>query len=246
VSFPQESWAEREDLEDWVLHEDSELIVLDKPAGLLMHPLGESWLNTPEAALADQENLAGLLLKRRPKIDAAGTPRCGIVHRLDRPTSGVLLVAKTPRAYERLTGAFKAREVHKLYRAIVRGVPADKKARVEAPIGRKPGHRKVMVTPFGKSAETGFRVVEAKKAAALVEAEPLSGRTHQIRAHLAALGHPVAGDPEFETGTAKPAAPRLMLHAYQIRFEHPKTGAPCEFRAAPPKDFREFWKACGR
>lgn len=244
VEFREADWAAEAPFEDWVLSEDAELLVLNKPAGLLIHPLGESWLTTPAAALSDQENLAGLLLRRRPEITKVGTPRCGIVHRLDRQTSGVLLVAKTPRAYESLTRGFKEREIHKLYRAIVRGVPVDKNSRVEAPIGRKPGHRKVMVTPFGKSAETGFRVLESGAGAALVEAEPLSGRTHQIRAHLAALGHPVAGDPEFETPGEEPQAPRLMLHAYRVRFAHPRTGKPTEFKTAPPKDFREFWTLC--
>ncbi len=243
---PKASWPEEESFEDWILHEDGDLLVLNKPAGLLMHPLGESWLAAPRAALSEPEaNLAGLLQRRRPGIVKAGVPRCGIVHRLDRPTSGVLLVAKTRAAYRALVEAFQQRRIEKRYRAIVRGVPSRQKTHVEAPIGRKPGHRRVLVTPFGKSAQTAFSVVKSGKRAALVEARPLTGRTHQIRAHLALLGHPVAGDVEFDRpGQEQPQAPRLMLHAYRVRFEHPGTGAQATFTAALPADFKKFWRSC--
>ncbi|MDX6769211.1 MAG: RluA family pseudouridine synthase [Elusimicrobiota bacterium] len=228
-----------EDFESWVLFEDRRLLVLNKPSGLLMHPLGESWLTAPEAARAEEEtNLAALLQIHRPAILKAKTPRCGIVHRLDRPTSGVLAVAKDPETYEALTGAFKDRMMDKTYRAIVAGVPKDR-SRVEAPVGRNPGHRRVVVTPLGKTAETAFKVVGRKKTAALVEATPLTGRTHQIRAHLAFLGHPVAGDMEFP-GLA---APRLMLHAWRLAFVHPLTGKDAEFTADPPADFAKFWRS---
>lgn len=228
------------DLELTALHEDSSILVINKPAGLLMHPLGESWLSAAETSLHGEMNLAGILYKR----GLSKVPRCGIVHRLDRPTSGVLVVAKTKAAYESLVEAFKNREMDKTYRAIVRGIPSD--ARVEAPIGRKPGHRKVEVTPFGKTAQTHIKVVEAAKNHALVEAKPLTGRTHQIRAHLALVGHPVAGDNEFEAAGARPKAPRLMLHAYKLSFEHPKTGETLAFTAPYPRDFKEFWKTLKR
>ncbi len=228
-----------EDFESWVLFEDRRLLVLNKPSGLLMHPLGESWLTAPEAARAESEtNLAALLQIHRPAILKAKTPRCGIVHRLDRPTSGVLAVAKDPETYEALTGAFKDRMMDKVYRAIVAGVPKER-SRVEAPVGRNPGHRRIVVTPLGKTAETSFKVVSKKKTAALVAATPLTGRTHQIRAHLAFLGHPVAGDMEFP-GLA---APRLMLHAYRLSFVHPLTGKDAEFTADAPADFTKFWKS---
>lgn len=227
-----------EDFESWVLFEDRRLLVLNKPSGLLMHPLGESWLSAPEAARAESEtNMAALLQIHRPAILKAKTPRCGIVHRLDRPTSGVLAVAKDPETYEALTGAFKDRMMEKTYRAIVAGAPKDR-SRVEAPVGRNPGHRRVVVTPLGKTAETSFKVVAKKKKAAMVEATPLTGRTHQIRAHLAFLGHPVAGDLEFPGLKA----PRLMLHAWRLAFTHPLTGKDAEFTADPPADFTKFWR----
>lgn len=228
-----------EDFESWVLFEDRRLLVLNKPSGLLMHPLGESWLTAPEAARAESEtNVAALLQIYRPAILKAKTPRCGIVHRLDRPTSGVLAVAKDPETYAALTGAFKDRMMSKVYRAVVAGAPKTL-SRVEAPVGRNPGHRRVVVTPLGKTAETSFKVVGRAKTAALVEATPLTGRTHQIRAHLAFLGHPVAGDLEFPGLKA----PRLMLHAYRLSFTHPLTGKDAEFTADPPADFVKFWRS---
>ena len=247
MEFHEPRWDETfGTLPDWVLHEDRDLLVLDKPAGLLMHPLGTSWLATPAAARAELEpNLAGILLRERPGIAAAGTPRCGIVHRLDRFTSGVLLVAKTPAASEALIRAFKERQVAKTYRAVVRGEWREKRARVEAPVGRKPGHRQVIATPFGKEATTGFLVLGSCPAGALVEARPLTGRTHQIRVHLNLLGHPVMGDTEFDRpAAAAPQPPRMMLHAYRVEFPHPTTGRPARFLARIPKDIREFWASC--
>lgn len=242
VVLPETVAATSDDFESWVLFEDKRLLVLNKPTGLLMHPLGDSWLKSPEAARAGREtNLAAELQVHRPVILKAGTPRCGIVHRLDRPTSGVLAVAKDPETYAALTDMFKERWMDKTYRAIVRGVPPPT-SRVQAPIGREPGQRRVVVTPLGKTAETSFRVVTKKKAAALVEAKPLTGRTHQIRAHLAHIGHAVMGDPEFDR-KGVPAAPRLMLHAYRLAFEHPFTGRPALFEAQPPADFRSFWRS---
>ena len=232
------------DFESWVLFEDKRLLVLNKPAGLLMHPLGSSWLTSPEAARAEREdNLAALLQVHRPAILKAGTPRCGIVHRLDRPTSGCLVVAKDPETYAALCEGFKEREMDKTYRAIVRGVPSGA-SRVQAPIGREPGKRRVTVTPLGKAAETAFKVVSKKTQGALVAAQPLTGRTHQIRAHLAFLGHPVMGDPEFDRPEAgAPVPPRLMLHAWRLAFEHPASGRPAVFTAEAPKDFAAFWKS---
>jgi len=242
VELPETASASADDFESWVLYEDKRMLVLNKPSGLLMHPLGDSWLKSPEAARAGREtNLAAELQVHRPAILKAGTPRCGIVHRLDRPTSGVLLVAKDPETYSALTDMFKERYMDKIYRAIVRGVPPAT-SRVVAPIGREPGLRKIVVTPLGKPAETSFRVVTKKKVAALVEAKPLTGRTHQIRAHLAHIGHPVMGDTEFDR-MGVPAAPRLMLHAYRISFEHPFTGRPARFEANPPADFNKFWRS---
>ena len=249
VDFPEVSWrAEPGEFEDWVIHEDESLIVLHKPAGLLMHPLGPSWLETPRAALSEPSaNLAGLVQLHRPELIRAGLDRCGLVHRLDRQTSGVLLLAKTRAAQATLVEEFKEREVEKIYRAIVCGSPEAGAASISAPIGRAPGHRRVVVTPFGKTAETGFKVLARSEIATLVEARPLTGRTHQIRAHLGFLGHPVAGDPEFTPKTPLPEPlrpPRTMLHAYCISFRHPASGKLRSFQAEPPADFKAFWRKC--
>ena len=243
VSHPRSAWADEDVLAERILHEDAQLLVLDKPAGLLMHPLGGTWLKRPDAALIEPEpNLAGLLQVMRPAL--AQVWRCGIVHRLDRQTSGVLLVAKTAEAQRRLLADFKERRISKLYRAIVRGVPAQRSTRVEAPIGRKPGHRKIIVTPFGKAAETSFKVVESCARAAIVEARPLTGRTHQIRAHLALMEHPVVGDVEFDKPGSGLWPPRMLLHAHEISLRHPGSGKPVSFRAPAPKDFRDYWASC--
>lgn len=244
VALPARDSAPAATFESWVLFEDKRLLVLNKPTGLLMHPLGSSWLASPDAARAENEdNLAALLQVHRPQILRAGTPRCGIVHRLDRPTSGVLVVAKDPETWSALCASFKERAMSKTYRAIARGVLGGA-ARVDAPIGREPGQRRIVVTPLGKPAETAFKPLARKKTATLVEARPLTGRTHQIRAHLAHIGHPVMGDPEFDKrvkGAA--AAPRTMLHAYRLAFEHPATGRAAAFVAEPPRDFADFWKS---
>ena len=244
VELPELEPVAGTDFESWVVFEDKRLFVMNKPSGLLMHPLGSSWLTTPEAARSEAvENLAALIQTHRPAIVKAGTPRCGIVHRLDRLTSGILVVAKDPEIYAALCAAFKAREMDKTYRAIARG-ELKGSARVQAPIGREPGQRRIVVTSLGKPAETGFKAVAKKKTATLVEAQPLTGRTHQIRAHLAYLGHPVAGDPEFDKrAEGVPVPPRMMLHSYRLAFEHPASGRLAEFSAEPPKDFASFWKS---
>lgn len=239
IVFPQAPESPGK-LRDWVIHEDKDLMVLNKPSGLLMHPLGTSWLNSPEAAVSDpQPNLAAILL--REMKSAGGVTRCGIVHRLDRATSGVLLVAKTQPAYEALILAFKKREVSKIYRAIVRGKPHTRETIVEAPVGRIQGFRKVKVTPFGRASSTSFTLIDSCPHAALVQARPLTGRTHQIRAHLAHLGNPVLGDPEFKTRGIDLKPPRLMLHAYRIEASHPGTGRRRAFSAPLPGDFKDYW-----
>lgn len=231
-------WSSGKDpLKGWIIHEDASILVLDKPSGLLMHPLGVSWLNRPELAAQEAApNLAGLLFAARPELRRV--PRLGIVHRLDRGTSGVLVVAKTAKASSALTEAFERRAVSKIYRAIVRGRPSEKVTRVEAPVGRRSRRRRITVTPFGRPAQTEIRVLERGRDAALVEARPQTGRTHQIRAHLAHAGHPVAGDPDFD----KAPAPRLMLHSYGLAFSHPRGGKAVRFNARAPADFIDFWR----
>ncbi|MBI5242371.1 MAG: RluA family pseudouridine synthase [Elusimicrobia bacterium] len=249
ILWPKAAWAQAP-FEDWVLHEDPHILVMDKPAGLLMHPLGESWEATPEAALTEREaNLAGLLLLRRPAIAASGADRCGLVHRLDKQTSGVLVVAKSPAVQEALLAAFRDRTVHKVYRAVVLGEMGA--TTVSAPVGRVSGTRRVRVTQWGREAETDFKSLTPRRGLSLVSAEPRTGRTHQIRAHLAAVGHPVLGDAEWFGERERsalhalglPSPPRMLLHAWRIRFSHPKSGKEVSFTAPLPKDFRDYWRS---
>lgn len=249
IDWPSADWKDAP-LKDWILFEDKDVLVIDKPPFLLMHPLGESWLSTPEAALNEPEaNLAGILFHQRPDIAASGAERCGIVHRLDRETSGVLIVAKNPEAQKTLIASFADRTVSKTYRAVVLG-KLDEAIEVDAPIGRRPDHRKIEVTKWGKDATTRLTPLKSSVKASLIEASPKTGRTHQIRAHLAYVKHPVIGDIEWTADwkslAAKkglPPVPRLLLHAYKLDIEHPSTGKRREFSADLPKDMRDYWAA---
>jgi 23S rRNA pseudouridine1911/1915/1917 synthase len=247
VDWPETGWNGTS-LEDRVIHEDADLLVLDKPAGLIMHPMGGSWEVSPEAALTEPEpNLAGLLLGWRPQAARSGVERCGLVHRLDRWTSGVLLVAKRPAAQHFLLAGFRERTIHKTYRALVLG--ALKPTRVSAPVGRISGMRRVQATQWGREAETAFKSLGLRKGVSLVSAEPKTGRTHQIRAHLAMIGHPVMGDMEWIQSAERariqelglPTPPRMMLHAWRLNLIHPRTRKPVVFTAPPPRDFKTYW-----
>lgn len=248
VSLAASIWAEVP-FDKWVLHEDRDLLVLAKPSGLIVHPMGETWLARPSAALGEAEvNLAGLLIKHRPEIEASGVERVGIVHRLDRQTSGVLLVAKRLEAQRTLLSAFRERKVKKIYRAVVIGRLVETK--VDAPIGRRSKRRRVEVTRWGREARTDFKTVRHAQGMSIVEARPITGRTHQIRAHLALLKHPVVGDWEWFRDPEQsrlealghPRPPRMLLHAYQIRLAHPVTGKAVQYTASLPQDFKAYWE----
>lgn len=247
ISFTESSWSWPSPPEDWILHEDLDLLAINKPAGLIMHPLKNSWLEKPEAVLWEKEpSVAGVFYRLRPSVAQSGMSRLGLVHRLDRQTSGVLLLAKNKEAQKNLLRQFRERTIEKKYHAITRGKPQKEILRVVAPIGHAGMSRNFVATPFGRAAETGFKVLKSTPHAALIEARPLTGRTHQIRAHLAFAGYPVAGDFLFDKGNLPPVPPRLMLHAFQISFLHPRSGKKLTLRAPSPKDFNAFWKECER
>jgi 23S rRNA pseudouridine1911/1915/1917 synthase len=228
-----------------ILFEDADLLVLDKPAGLVVHPAPGNLDGTlVNAVLAHcGPGFTGIGAERRP----------GIVHRLDKDTSGVMVVAKTQRANDALTAAFAARDLDRTYRALVWGVPAPTSGEIEGAIGRDPRDRKRMavVTRNGKPALTRYRTLRAWHASvALLECRLATGRTHQIRVHLASRGHPVVGDPLYlrrvpaaARGIPEPARghlldfPRQALHAASLGFAHPRTGAALRFEAALPADF---------
>ena len=242
-----------------VLYEDEHLVVVDKPAGLVVHPgAGTEAPTLVEGLLAD---------RTLPPSDDPVRP--GIVHRLDKETSGVILVAKTSAALAHLQRQFAARSVEKTYLAVVRGVIAEGEGTIDAPIGRDPARpRRMSVRSQGRAARTDFRVLHRLRDSTLLLVRPYTGRTHQVRVHLQYIGHPVLGDPIYgdakhrrspqvasDTGSRGPGQAahdaqgrsgraamrgRLMLHAWQIGVQHPETGESLRFEAPIPAEFPKY------
>jgi 23S rRNA pseudouridine1911/1915/1917 synthase len=196
-----------------VVHEDADLLVVDKPAGLVVHPAPGHESGTLVNALLGRDEAFGSI---------GGTDRPGIVHRLDRDTSGLLMVARTERAHTHLQALLKARRVKKTYLALVAGSVAAALGRIEAPIGRDPRNRlRMAVTPDGRPSVTGYRVKERFAGWTLLELDLVTGRTHQIRVHLAHIGHAVARDPLYGVGDARrgpDGLERMFLHAWRLEF----------------------------
>jgi 23S rRNA pseudouridine1911/1915/1917 synthase len=212
-----------------LLFEDDSILVVDKPAGLVVHGVPGH----------DGPSLAAAALAHRPAMGAAGLDpeRPGIVHRLDKDTSGVLVVAATRDALAALQRQFRRREVSKQYLAIVHGVPAPARAAIEAPIARDEGQRtRMSVSATGRYARTEYVVVERFRDASLLAVDLLTGRTHQIRVHLAAIGHPVIGDTTYGRRHDRLGAPRQMLHSHTLALTHPVSGERLVFTAEVPAD----------
>ncbi len=212
-----------------ILFEDDHLLVLDKPAGLVVHP----GAGNREGTLAN-----GLLHHCAGLEIVGGTERPGIVHRLDKETSGCLVVAKTESAHRQLAAQFASREVEKTYLALVDGIPRMPHGAIDAAIGRHTVHRqKMAVVERGRDALTRYRVLESRDGKALVQCQPKTGRTHQIRVHLKHLGHPVSGDPVYGR---RGNFTRHMLHAWKLSFTHPAKGTGVSFAAPLPADFPDW------
>lgn len=212
-----------------VLHEDEFLMVLDKPAGLVTHP----------GAGNREGTVANAVLHHCGEVPVAGgTDRPGIVHRLDKETSGCLVVAKTEPVQRALSAMFADRAVEKTYLALVEGRLRHPHGTIDAKIGRHPVHRqKMAIAERGRDALTAYRVLASEGSLSLIECKPRTGRTHQIRVHLKHLGHPVAGDPVYgRRGNFE----RHLLHAWKLAFLHPVTGKRAEFQAPPPGDFPDW------
>jgi len=225
---PEEPAAEAIPLS--IAYEDQALIVVNKPAGMVIHPApGHRSGTLVNALLAHCPDLAG----------DSGDARPGIVHRLDRDTSGLILVAKNEQIRRALQRQFKARQVRKVYLALLDGNLEAARGRIEAPLGRDPRHRQRMaVVPGGREAVTEYRLLASLAGGdySLVEAEPKTGRTHQIRVHFASIGHPVVGDTVYGRRRTRLPVPRQFLHAQRLGFTHPLTGQPLEFSAPLPDD----------
>jgi len=215
-----------------VVHEDEAIIVIDKPAGLVVHPGSGNWSGT----------LLNALLHHEPALEHV--PRAGIVHRLDKETSGLMVVARTLEAQTDLVRQLQARTVKRYYQALVRG-NVERGGTVDAPIGRHPTQRtKMAVIRSGKPARTHYRVVERFIDCTLVECALETGRTHQIRVHMTSIGHPLVGDPVYGSGTSRvpigPAFTRQALHAKRLGLVHPLTGKPMLWKSELPEDMAEL------
>jgi 23S rRNA pseudouridine1911/1915/1917 synthase len=242
IPAPASPRAEAQDLPLNVVYQDEDVAVIDKPPGLVVHPA---------AGHADRTLVNALLFHLTDLSGIGGELRPGIVHRLDKDTSGLLLVAKNDAAHRALTAAWSTDAVRKEYLALVYGAPATGRGRIEAAIGRDPRNRKRMaVVPGGRPAVTDYRVVERHRYVSLLRCRLLTGRTHQIRVHLAHLGHPIVGDPVYsgpqwrgipDTRIRRVLASlhRQALHAASLTFVHPTSGETMSFESPLPDDLAD-------
>jgi 23S rRNA pseudouridine1911/1915/1917 synthase len=228
---PEPAAQPEPDVDVPVLFADDDVIVVDKPQALVVHPGAGNARGT----------MAAGLLARYPELAGVGEPdRPGIVHRLDKGTSGLLVVARTPAAYDSLVGQLSSRSVERRYLALVWGVPEPATGLVDAPIGRsKRDPTRMAVSSSGREARTRYEVLQPFTQpieAALIECRLETGRTHQIRVHLAAIEHPIVGDPRYRGKRASFATPRTFLHAHALAFDHPATGERVSFASPLPED----------
>ena len=246
VPPPEPATPQAQDIALDIVYEDEDLIVIDKPAGVVVHPAPGS----PDSTLVNAllHHCAGSL------SGIGGVKRPGIVHRIDKDTSGLLVVAKNDRAHHGLATQFAEHSIERVYNALVWGVPLPRHGQIEGAIGRNPSDRKKMaiVSGGGKPALTYFRVMDVfGEHAALVECRLATGRTHQIRVHMTSIGHPLVGDQLYGKGRAKGRAPepakslltafpRQALHARTLGFDHPLSRKKMLFESKIPKDFNEL------
>jgi 23S rRNA pseudouridine1911/1915/1917 synthase len=222
-----------EDIPLDIIHKEKHFVILNKPPGLVVHPGAGNYKHT----------LVNSLLFHFPDIEGIGPEgRSGIVHRLDKETSGLMVVARTDEAFQELQRQFKTREVQKFYTGLVWWKMSQDEGKFTWPVGRHTRHReKISIrTKKPHQAETQFTVKKRFKECTLLEIRPVTGRTHQIRVHFAASGHPVVGDSLYGQRKPKIHCPRLFLHAHQLRFFHPETKEPIEFFSSLPEELSRF------
>lgn len=213
-----------------ILYQDSDIVIVNKPCGMVVHPAaGNEDRTLVNALMYHVKDLSGI----------GGELRPGIVHRLDKDTSGLILIAKNDQSHAIMSEQFKARSTQKHYRAVAFGSFSQDDGLIDAPIARHPTERKKMaIVPGGKSSQTEWRVLERLKSATYLDVHLLTGRTHQIRVHMQSVGHPLLGDCIYAPHIKVPVhVPRLMLHAYSLAFDHPATGERMEFIAPLPEKF---------
>ena len=218
-----------------VVYEDSDIIVVNKPKGLVVHPANGNWDGTLVNAIMAicKDSLSGI----------GGEVRPGIVHRLDKDTSGLLIIAKNDKAHINMSNEIKNREVKKVYIALVRGIVAENEATINIPIGRSNKDRKKMaVVKNGKEAITHFKVIKRFDKYTLLEVKIDTGRTHQIRVHLSEIGHPVVGDEIYSNGKNEFGVHGQLLHAKSLDFKHPITGKDMHLEAELPEEFKNVLK----
>ncbi|MEC9487973.1 MAG: RluA family pseudouridine synthase [Halanaerobium sp.] len=231
---PKEMELEPEQMELDILYEDEDLIVINKKPGLVVHPAPGNYDSTlVNALLYHCDDLSGI----------GGVQRPGIVHRLDKDTTGVIVVAKNDHTHRALRKQFKTREVEKKYLAVVHGYLTHKRGKIVAPIGRDPNDRKKMaVSKDGREAISIYQVVEELAGYSNLEIEIKTGRTHQIRVHLSYLNHPVVGDKKYSSHPVPPGINRQLLHAWKLSLRHPGTGRLLTIEAPIPGDMEGFLK----
>jgi 23S rRNA pseudouridine1911/1915/1917 synthase len=243
IPEPVESLIKAQDLPLEILFQDGDIVVVNKEAGMVTHPA---------AGHGDGTLVNALLFHVKDLSDIGGVERPGLVHRLDKDTSGVIVVAKNNKAHKTLADAFRVHEVHRLYWALVAGVPKERSKTIETNLARHPVHRKAFASQAnGKRAVTHYEVVATfKNQASLVHVKLETGRTHQIRVHLSELGHPVLGDQLYGVKRQKGLItapglkkilkdiPRHALHAAELGFAHPRTGKTIEFKTPWPQDLK--------
>jgi 23S rRNA pseudouridine1911/1915/1917 synthase len=224
-------------LKDLIVFENKDFFVVNKPAGLLVHPQSPAWETNKKAAFSTEETLVSAILANPPKYFEEGIERAGLVHRLDRETSGIMTVAKNTDFQQAMVEMFANRQMHKTYNAICCGEVSDDEGIIAVPIGRRTGG-KIKASELGREAITNYKVIERRKGFSYMELYPKTGRTNQLRVHMSWLGYPVLGDWLYKGATAS----RLMLHAKKLEFKHPFSGKSMKFEAAPPRDFKQAWE----
>lgn len=233
VALPEvrAAYAKAEDISLDIVYEDEDLLVVNKPVGMVVHPAPGNYSGTlVNALLAHCKDLSGI----------GGVLKPGIVHRIDKDVSGLLVAAKTDRAHKNLARQFKAKTANRVYIALVKGVVQLDNGIIELPIGRSPRDRRKMVVKFAESREalTRYRVLKRFEEFTMLEITLGTGRTHQIRVHMAYIGHPILGDVKY--GTTSGRLPRPALHAKTLGFTHPVTGKYAEFTSELPDDMKDL------